>query len=230
VAVDHKVYDHEIQARLDERLRSLTVRAGGWERADPYVLHYLVAHAEQAIDHLDQPATAAVAELLDDPGFVTRADPFAWPARRSASEAGSTVPPPASSSAAYTSSHPSTCPSASRCSTSPPSRRACLPIPEAAPARSPWAAQWTAWRPSAVRMVFTGHTGQVRAMAFSPDGTTLATIARPVSRMSRTRSRAPAGKARLSSPIHGNRGESQPHTARGRFAPFKSFVRLGATR
>ena len=40
--------DRRVQDLLVERLRSPAERAGGLARAEPCVLHYLVAHAEYA--------------------------------------------------------------------------------------------------------------------------------------------------------------------------------------
>lgn len=59
-----------------ERLRTLTAQAGGWSLAEPYVLHYLVAHAAQAVGDAGDLTSSAVGELLDDPSFVTRAEPL----------------------------------------------------------------------------------------------------------------------------------------------------------
>ncbi len=172
---DHEIQDHEVQARLVERLRSLTGRAGGWERADPYVLHYLIAHAEQAVAHPDQAATAAIAELLDDPRFVTRADPArlaraALRFRGRINGATARLLPycvhefaPLNASERLALLHLT-------------AFQEDLPDPQAsARSRSPWAAQWAAWRPSTALMVLRGHDGWVEAVAFSPDGTTLAT-------------------------------------------------------
>jgi hypothetical protein len=46
----------------------------GWEGADPYVLHYLISHAEQAVGADADAAVSPLADLLDDAQFVARAE------------------------------------------------------------------------------------------------------------------------------------------------------------
>jgi WD40 repeat protein len=163
--------DREIQAALVERLRSLAHRAGGWDRADPYVLSYLIAHAEQTADAGD-PAPSAVADLLDDAQFVARAGaarlsravlrfrgkvdrPTARVLEFCVHEFGRLGPADRVELLHLTGLQES------------------LNAP-AVSSRARWGTEWAAWRPSATHVVLTGHDDWVEAVAFSPDGTTLA--------------------------------------------------------
>lgn len=168
------VDDREVQAVIVERLRALAARAGGWERADPYVLHYLIAHADQAADGGEDLTGTAVADLLDDPQFVARAE-AARLARAVVRRRGRVDGPTARllERSIHEFAH-----------LRPADRLGLLGLVAlqeglSAPPSSPappgrWRGAWASWRASAAHVTLTGHEDWVRAVAFSPDGAALA--------------------------------------------------------
>ena len=162
-----------IQARLVERLRSISSRAGGWDRADPYVLHYLVAHAEQATPGEGDLTSAAVGELLGDPEYVARAEPTRL--GRAAVRFRGRVERPTARLVERSFHH--------FAGLSPADRVGLLRLTAAQEGLDPgspsttsprWMPTWASWRPSPPHVVLAGHQGRVSAVAFSPDGATLA--------------------------------------------------------
>jgi WD40 repeat protein len=168
------VDEREIQSRLVERLRSLATRAGGWDRADPYVLHHLISHAVQAVDVGGDVSSSAIADLLDDPQFVARAD--ATRLARAAVRFRGRIDRPTARLVERTVHE--------FAGLQPPDRLGLLGLvalqdglnrpPLPAGSAGPWRAVWTDWRPSTPHVVLTGHEGGVQAVAFAPDGATLA--------------------------------------------------------
>jgi WD40 repeat protein len=163
-----------VQALLVDRLRSLAMRAGGWDRADPYILHYLIAHAEQAAEGSDEIPTTTVADLLCDPQFVIRAD--AARLSRAAVRFRGRIDQPIAHLVEHCIHQFQGLSAPDRLEllrlTALQEKLPSLPVPPLAAAQ--WTPRWAAWQPSAPHVVLTGHEAEVWAVAFSPDGATLA--------------------------------------------------------
>ena len=161
-----------IQALLVERLRSTVERAGGWARADPYVLHYMVAHAEQAGPDGGDLTEAPVGELLGDAEFVARAEanrlaraavrsrgridrPIARLVERSVHEFAALKPADRLGLLRLTALQEGL-------------------TPPLVVTRAAWAPLWAAWQPSSPHVTLAGHDRGVSAVAFSRDGASLA--------------------------------------------------------
>jgi WD40 repeat protein len=162
----------DVQARLAARLHRIATTAGGWERADPYILHYLVAHAEQSAD--DGAAPSGAPALLGDPEFVAHADAdrLARAVRRLRGRIRGPLGPLLERCVHLLGGLP------------PPQRLALLELTAlqeqladpgvAAGPGGPWWPVWARWRSSVPHLTLPGHGGPVESAAFSPDGTTLA--------------------------------------------------------
>jgi WD40 repeat protein len=162
----------EVQGRLAARLHRIAMTAGGWERAGPYVLHYLIAHAEQSAEAGDAPSRAST--LLREPGFVAHAhaDRLARAVRRLRGRIRGPLGP-----------------SLKRCvhlldGLDASQRLALLKLTalqeqlaDSSPAiarSAVWWPLWAHWRPSAPHVTLIGHDGWIWSVGCSSDGATLA--------------------------------------------------------
>lgn len=154
----------DVQQRLARRLHEIAGHTGGWNRADPYIRHYLIAHAEQA-----EPPALAI-ELLHDAEFITHSDPdrLARTARRFRNAVAGPLPRAVQLLRGI--------PASQR-----PAVLRLAALEERFPAAhedptpgSTWWPQWTRWQPSTAHVALAGHDRAVRTVAFSPDGTLVA--------------------------------------------------------
>ena len=165
--------ERHVQTRLVERLQSISERAGGWARADPYVLHYLVAHAEQATSDEEDVTATPIGELLGDAEFVARADASRL-ARATVRFRGRINRPTARLVERSFHEFLRLEPSERLGLLSLTAMQEGLASPPSPAAMPRWTPAWAAWRPSSPHVVLAGHEGGVTTVAFSPDGATLA--------------------------------------------------------